>query len=645
MNSLFKVVPEEKQVNFVESRTLNIIKKAWQGYYTGNEVSNLTDPFIYTDFLGFGISAPLYHYLYDNSVKRVSSIKLNEEKPNAYYLINNMLNRCVENCFDVCDYFKIELLVRSERLKKGNLIQTSDSAIDFFVYNIKTYEQKFFTVKFEDINKIGAIIQNAMPSFNAENSNEIFSYCISKIREKSDSLNILYRCCNAGWYRIYNKSFFVLDNKNPVYPFLSYESGISIDYTDSFSLVEVWDKLNSLTSNNTILVQIMLIPVLAILFKLFEDASFPMEYVNFISGPSGSKKTSVAKALFTFMMSSGSNNILSFANDTMVAIERAIVLEGVDNITVIDDVAPQPTTLRSNTQKDQLEMIIRMAGGGLSRNRSNSNLDIVHGEGVHGEIVITGELSALSNSSSLRCNHIHFGKNDIHNDALSWLQANRDAIGFFFANFLMYVEINYDRIVQLIQTEFNIILSYSRHQYCEPRIARMYTIQYIAYHIFASFLCNESIVNSEDLENHYRLVDKALHDNAIFNINFSQQTSLYTRFCRAIENAKESGKLIICNNKSDFKSHAMADGFLSDNSLLIKREAMFKSFVDYDKFFSGDVNWNVDSLIRSLTDGGLIISHPNGDRKTYEKRIDFGDGKKIPFVDISIDKFNESLNS
>lgn len=645
MNSLFTTIENEKTADLREICALDTISKSWNGNFTTRELMAYIDyPFVYFDFLGYNIPESLHRFLFDNARSIIGTKHPSVSKPIIKYLEDRVLDRRVENCFTAGNDFIIELLVTKSTLKKNSIAQSemSDSAIDFFVYNLKTYEQKYFSIKLEDINKIGTIIQNSFPGFNSDNDPEVFTSCIKNVRKKYDNLHTLYVCRSSGWHKILGKNFFVLDNMCAPYPFLSYESGVSICYTEAFSLAEVWDKLLSISKCSLISYQLILIQIIAILFKPFEESGHQIQYVNFISGSSGSKKTSTAKALFGFMASSTGLNVLSFADDTMAAIERAIVLEGGDNITIVDDVAPQPSLSRANTQKNQLEMIIRMAGNGQSRSRSNSSLGISHGEGVHGEIVITGELSSLSNSSSLRCNHIRFAKDDIDNNTLTWFQNNPDAIGFFYMCFIRFVEDQYISIVNHIKSTYDNLLKDARHSFSEPRIAQLYTIQYIAYSIFLEFLRISNTIN-----NPYEIrviIEKSLRDNALFNINFSQQTSLTKRFCKAIESAKETNKLTICCDKTTFKSNPSADGFMSNGSIYIRKEALFKAFVEYDRYYSGDTNWNVDSLVRTLADEALIIKHRNGDRDTYEKRIDFGEGRKVPFIDISIEKYNEVLN-
>lgn len=111
----------------------------------------------------------------------------------------------------------------------------------------------------------------------------------------------------------------------------------------------------------------------------------------FLTGKTGSFKTSIAQVLFVQVeREEHRRHLRRLDSDTDVSMERGLILNGRDNVTVFDDFSPAQNNYKKNKLERSLEMLVRMVGDGSTRSRSNVKLEDQRGNGIKGTVVLTG---------------------------------------------------------------------------------------------------------------------------------------------------------------------------------------------------------------------------------------------------------------
>lgn len=208
-----------------------------------------------------------------------------------------------------------------------------------------------------------------------------------------------------GWQRLEGKWYYIFDGSYAPNGY-RIQTGISLTVNGSLNAWQVGQDLLGafeLCSNQRTSATMVLFSLLGVLFKPFEEAGYPIRFLLFVNGKSGSMKTTIGKLLFNLQSKNGNRNTRRIDSDTITSIERAIVLTGVDSSTFVDDFAPQRTMRKKNELQNKLEYLIRMVEDGATKSRSNAMIEDIQGEGIGGVVTVAGEIRGTGLSSVLRC--------------------------------------------------------------------------------------------------------------------------------------------------------------------------------------------------------------------------------------------------
>lgn len=188
--------------------------------------------------------------------------------------------------------------------------------------------------------------------------------------------------------------------------------------------------------------------------KLFEDGGSQFQHIMAWVGPTGSRKTSVAKVAFC-----------QFENQEMInftATDRAFDLHAErchDATMVLDDLS----SAKSKTMTEKLNRFLRQHGDGTGYAKTvNSGKDIERTDTRRG-VVMTAESSMenLQQSGRLRIVEVPISVDTVNNDALHQFQLDLkmaqfehrpSAIERYISGFVHFLERNYATIVAMIAT-------------------------------------------------------------------------------------------------------------------------------------------------------------------------------------------------
>ena len=271
-----------------------------------------------------------------------------------------------------------------------------------------------FDIKLSKLTSLSQELSAQYPQFrifcDLPRANSIFQQYISEVYELSCetlSHEIVYK--NAGWHRNFNG--------------WHYYSGNDENCLSDFRLAVVENKPVALIDWANSLLEIADLQIMLPLFlhahlgytlKLFEDAGYNEQFILTVIGSSGSKKTSLARVLFSLF----GDALINFTST-----DRGIELDLMsrqDSSMIMDD-------LSSGCDKvlvAKFEKILRQLGDSTGRKRSingGNDLDCV---ATRCAVVLTAEtdIDALSKSSKLRTLAVFLNHDSIDSEKLSAFQ-------------------------------------------------------------------------------------------------------------------------------------------------------------------------------------------------------------------------------
>lgn len=191
---------------------------------------------------------------------------------------------------------------------------------------------------------------------------------------------------------------------------------------------------------------------LGLLFHLFEAAGYSPRTLLFIEGPTGSLKTAVAALLFNF---SGlpEQNIPATFRDTSASMEVKFAKYR-DRVLLVDDFCPAADKASSRIMNATLEQLVRLFGDGIAKGRATPSMDEVKELKPCGLVAMTGEDSAGSQSSLLRCLFLPVVKDSFDKDLLHRYQTDPSLWTEYLAQFVKQIAPEAPAAIQYIRKRF-----------------------------------------------------------------------------------------------------------------------------------------------------------------------------------------------
>ena len=280
-------------------------------------------------------------------------------------------------------------------------------------------------------------------------AHSLFQQYVSEIYEMSlESLSqeVIYK--NAGWQMTpAGWHYFSGTDKNCQSDFhLATMDTAPIDLVDWVSgLLKLGDY--------QIMLQLLLHAHLGYTLKLFEDAGYNEQYILAMIGASGSKKTSLARVMFSLF----GDALINFTST-----DRAIELEMMsrqDSTMILDDLSSG----NDKFQAGKFEKILRQQGDSTGRKRSiNSGME-QDSVSTRCAIVLTAEtdIDALSKSSKLRTLAVYLKVDSLDSAKLREFQddeLNAKMIGRFskleqyMTCYVKFLEAHYQKMIGVLRT-------------------------------------------------------------------------------------------------------------------------------------------------------------------------------------------------
>lgn len=357
-----------------------------------------------------------------------------------------------------------------------------------------------------------------------------------------------------------------------------------------------------------------------VLAKPFEDAGYPIRFTLFVNGKTGSLKTALAKVVFCYFNPTKPKRLHTF-RDTANSIDIYAGAQR-DDICLLDDFRP-PTSKAHKAHMDEvLERMITHIGDGVSKNRTNANLERVDGKIHRGGSVITGEYKGGGESSRLRCFFLDVQNDEIQGEKLRFFQNNPRCWTSVLARFVTYVEKNYDNIVVHIRRNMERRIKVLDEQGIAKRCCEQGATFYVIYDLLCEFLLSLGAPVPEEKKDAYM---QCILETLKKSESAAREMSMINCYAKALYYVYLKRQIVLENSLREYcENVAKCDGFV-ENGYLYVDDTKVKALIHACLMTSAQGYLDGAQGTTELADLGILSTFSNGKnkrsfyaRRTYE---------------------------
>lgn len=362
----------------------------------------------------------------------------------------------------------------------------------------------------------------------------------------------------SGWYQLSNKHIFFNNSMQNVSSKVTL-SGTANEAREFFYL------FMKISIEPEKMLLILLYSMSAYTAYFYEKCKIDgLRSVLYLSAPTGTGKTSVAKILASAILNDNEKSILRF-DDTIASLEESL-FNSRDILALVDDFYAKGNKFDDQSFKAKASAITRIVGDGMIKGKMGANRKPLPDRKYRGGVIATGEFIDLNTHSSyLRCWIVNLGANSINfSYELSTLQRNSNLARAFFSLWIWWLEKNQDDILRLLKTQQEFYFSVCRKKFIDPyprfssNVATFLTINQ-----FFSQFCREYDFSYDTNQAYYAILSEAEAQ-----LQMLQQFSPIKIVIKAIQDSIDNAYLNLAENENDFCTNNY-DGFFTSDKIIV----------------------------------------------------------------------------
>lgn len=549
---------------------------------------------------------------------------------------------CTGMKFSEQDYGNVLLLVVADYHyldRDGNDDEAAENEVEIQVHTKVTgILLGLLRIAYRDIPSIARHVKNKFPTAIFQKDAVRDGLPEDDVRKQLSSAKIIECHTRAGWNMVGGSYLYLFKNcPNSV----NACTKLNLPYYQGWGHVELaktWQVLCSLYRDGDICKVLLLFVFSGVTFKLFELAEHPLEFLLFITGKTGSMKSSIAKVLYMQLARDEMRERPRRIDmDTGTSFERALVESGFDTVSLFDDYAPPKTASEKAILQDNFERVIRMVGDRSTKSRSNRKLEDCQGEGVHGSVVITGEIMGEGLSSNLRCLYCNIERDKVNVDSLTWLQNCKYGITTIIKLFSDYVAANWNNLLDMIRCQYPVVRQNIQASgiFSHFRTNEKYTYFTILARIMKDFFHYYNCTDAETSSFFDNL------DGSIIRTLSMGETSVMEydpirNFMRGFIDLMSVGKIKIAQKKPIFHELSTYDGFEDEDFIYVLETKLYTKVRESLLISLTPFYLSLRETKTMLAEEGFSVSSPNGKgKRTFSARINIeGSNQKVDFIKL-----------
>lgn len=368
---------------------------------------------------------------------------------------------------------------------------------------------------------------------------------------------------------------------------------------------------------------------LAPLKSLLSSNDILADFILFIQGQSGTRKSSLTAVALSHFGKFNRDNFPCSFRDTLNSIEKkAFILK--DSLNVIDDYNPENV---GSKKLDIVEKAFGMYGDRAGRTRMSQDGQTLREPYIaRGLCIVTGEmLPEVAQSRIARCLFLSIKPDSLNLKKLRELQLNTEELSYCMKAFIQWVIDNEQSVIEYSKNMFNNNLAVqSTNNEVHGRTKEIANILPIGFTLFA----NQQGVISDDEKN--KLDNKIIE---VLNNLVDEQTQEVKElkpvqmFYTAIEELILAHSIRVTNIKTNCDIGAGKDvGYYDDDK---KRLYLYPNIIynEISRFYNGKFPVPANTLWKYMAEEGLLYQN---DKKRYKvARTVFGKQKYVIDIDAS----------
>lgn len=420
---------------------------------------------------------------------------------NYKFLINSYGHLCVYLNDNLC----IEISNFNINAKK--IVISDDGVHKEILYVIEGIlknglDKKMIVLKSNDLNDNNWVKNKLGIKYCIIKDKEAFKYFDIYLSEIFKDINEEVEYNQVGWRKINSKYVYlhaggaigtkdltIRGSKNKLIKSLNINQLESINY--SFMLTKI-------SKNDEKAIMMFVYSHLAVIKELFSAAGAKPNFVLWIYGLTGSMKTSVSKVFFNLFNRDDLSKITATFKDTDTSLELK-AFEYKDSVLLIDDYHPTSSYSEKKDMQSKASKILRMYGDGISKGRSNKNIEKQAEYPPRGLCVITGEDFLGGESTISRYIGIEVNREEFDEKILAFHQQNPLIFSQHIQYFLLWISNKFEYLLEKIKLRFPEIRNNYYKNFRHPRFGEAYAILDIMIDIIFEYAQNVKNVEENSL--------------------------------------------------------------------------------------------------------------------------------------------------
>lgn len=437
----------------------------------------------------------------------------------------------------------------------------------------------------------------------------------------------------TGWKKINGEWHFLLPGDRNINVVLNgkLQHYCGADVDDLYDMIDAYNLYEKPPASSLIIHPLIAFAFLTPLNEFLKQAGCMPKFVLFITGRTGTRKSTIAALILSFFGQFTSSDLpMSFRDTANSIIANAFTLK--DVLTCIDDFYPS-----DNTEMKKLnataQTVMRAYGDRTGRARLRSDSTLMESRPPQGNAIITGELSPdVGESGTARYFSLELKEEDVDLGSLSVCQSEA-ADGAYRRTMYAYtewlkrrylcddshVEKLRDKLLNWHKIDRNDY--YHHNQTCHGRLPETVACLMIGIRFFLQFLKENCVIKQEDQEVELELFRKELYALADLQSESVEQDKPANIFIRKLYALMESG-VIVLKRKGEPGEYTPSfhSGLEDDTYLMIHPDSVHRQVKKLCSDAGEAFPFTMRAIMKALVEEG--IAEPGKDTTTRVTKVD-----------------------
>ena len=385
------------------------------------------------------------------------------------------------------------------------------------------------------------------------------------------------------------------------------------------------------------------IPLIALTYlsplrSMFLEQNIPLGFVTWVSGESGSQKSSLSALILSHFGDFERDNLPGGFKDTVKSIEKkAFTLK--DTLFAIDDYYPSKTQTESKKMDAVAESLFGLYGDRQARSRMRQDGQTVKmGFCARGMCIVTGEsFPSFAESRTARALIIEMARGDIDLQLLSRIQSEKDKLSYCMKGYIQYLIDNQDKIQKNCKAKFIEYRNKANQNLAHGRIPEIIASEYIGIELFYEYAKEKGVITDERIKKLKEDAWRILMEVAIKQSSKTEDNRTDNMFFSAVQELLASNKIYLKSYKNYMRepdeSLSTFVGYYDENKerCYLIPNVIFNEVVKFYGVQGVKFSGNAVSTWKYLKEAGRLFPGEK-DRNTTRKSIN---GKLKTMIEVN----------